>query len=118
MATTPAHPRTLVAAHLLVQFAVVTVATILAVVVGTLAFPMSLPGSPAWFIISFVLGAVSLRAIGLLIGAVVSTAPAGAAVQALSDSWSGSPPQASSLVIMLIYAAAAGSLAIRLFRWQ
>ena len=156
LSTTPAHPRTLVAAHLAVQLAVVTLATIAAVLVGTLAFPLSLPGSAIWFIASFALGACSLLAIGLLIGSLAPTAstgqgigmllyfpllffagvyipldvmpdgirtissytPAGAAAQALSDSWTGTTPHTSDLLVMIVYAAVAGILAVRLFRWQ
>lgn len=156
LSTTPAHPRTLVTAHLAVQLAVVTLATIAAVVVGTLAFPLPLPDSPGWFVASFALGACSLLAIGLLIGSMAPTAstgqgigmllyfpmlffagvyipldampdgirtissytPAGAAVQALSDSWTGNTPNASDLLVMLVYAIVAGALAVRLFRWQ
>jgi ABC-2 type transport system permease protein len=47
-----------------------------------------------------------------------SYTPAGAAVQALSDSWTGSTPQTSSLLVMLAYAVVAGALAVRLFRWR
>jgi ABC-2 type transport system permease protein len=135
---------------------VVTLATVAAVLVGTLAFPISPPESPVWFIASFALGACSLLAVGLLIGSVAPTAntgqgigmllyfpllffagvyipievmpdgirtissytPAGAAVQALSDSWTGSTPQTSSLLVMLAYAVVAGALAVRLFRWR
>jgi ABC-2 type transport system permease protein len=156
LSTTPVHPRTLVTAHLAVQLAVVTLATVAAVLVGTLAFPISPPESPVWFIASFALGACSLLAVGLLIGSVAPTAntgqgigmllyfpllffagvyipievmpdgirtissytPAGAAVQALSDSWTGSTPQTSSLLVMLAYAVVAGALAVRLFRWR
>ena len=156
LSTTPAHPRTLVTAHLAVQLVVVTLATVAAVLIGTVAFPISLPENLIWFIVSFALGACSLLAIGLLIGAVVPTAntgqgigmllyfpllffagvyvpievmpdtirtistytPAGAAVQALADSWTGDTPQTSSLLVMLVYGVVAGTLAIRLFRWQ
>jgi ABC-2 type transport system permease protein len=156
LSTTPAHPGTLVAAHLAVQLAVVTIATIAAVLVGTLAFPLSIPQSLGWFVVSFALGASSLLALGLLIGSVAPTAstgqgvgmllyfplqffagvyvplevmpdgirtvssytPAGAAVQALSDSWTGNTPHTSDLLVMLVYAAVAGALAVRLFRWQ
>lgn len=156
LSTTPAHPGTLVAAHLAVQLAVVTLATIAAVLVGTLAFPLPLPESPGWFIVSFALGASSLLALGLLIGSIAPTAstgqgigmllyfplqffagvyvplevmpdgirtvssytPAGAAVQALSDSWTGNTPHISDLLVMLVYAAVASAVAVRLFRWQ
>ncbi len=147
LSTTPAHPGTLVAAHLAVQLVVVTVATVTAVLIGMLAFPLPLPESLGWFVVSFALGASSLLALGLLIGSVAPTAstgqgigmllyfplqffagvyiplevmpdgirtvsrytPAGAAVQALSDSWTGSTPETTSLLVMLVYAAVAGS---------
>lgn len=156
LSTTPAHPRTLVAAHLAVQLAVVTVATVVVVVVGIFAFPISVPEHPGWFIVSFALGASSLLTLGLLIGSMAPTAstgqglglllyfpllffagvyiplevmpdrirtistysPAGAAVRALSASWTGPAPPTSSLVVMSAYTAVAGALAVRLFRWQ
>ena len=156
LSTTPVHPRALVAAHLAVQLAVVTVASVAAVLVGILVFGIAVPESLGWFIVSFALGAVSLLAVGLLIGAVAPTAssgqgigmllyfpllffagvyiplpvmpegvqtisgytPAGAAVQALSDSWVGGGLQASNLVVMAAYAIVAGSLAVWFFRWD
>jgi ABC-2 type transport system permease protein len=106
--------------------------------------------------VAYALGAVSVLAVGLLIGAVVPTAssgqgvgmilyfpllffagvyiplevmpqgvrtvssytPTGAAVQALSDSWAGSVPDTSSLLVMAAYAVVAGLLAVWLFRWD
>jgi len=156
LSTTPAHPRTLVAAHLTVHAAAATCATAAAVVLGMLAFGLPYPRSPGWFIVAYALGAVSLLALGLLIGAVVPTAsagqaagmllyfpllffagvylpleimpqgiraissytPAGAAVQALSDSWAGNVPDTSSLTVLALYAVVATSLAVLLFRWD
>lgn len=156
LSTTPVHPRALVAAHLAVQLAVVTVASVAAIVIGILVFGIAFPENLGWFIVSFALGAVSLLAVGLLIGAVAPTAssaqglgmllyfpllffagvyiplqvmpegvrtisgytPAGATVQALSDSWVGGVPQTSGLLVMVAYAIVAGSLAVRLFRWD
>ena len=77
LSTTPVHPRTFVGAHLAVQLAVVTVASIAAVAVGMVVFGVPFPKSIGSFIISFALGAISLLAIGLLIGAVVPTANSG-----------------------------------------
>lgn len=73
LATTPAHPRTLVTAHLAIHLVVVTVAMIAAVLVAALAFDISLPASLGWFVLSFAFGACSLLAIGLLIGSLAST---------------------------------------------
>lgn len=77
LSTTPVHPRALVSAHLAVQLAVVTVASAAAVVMGKLVFDIAFPENVGWFIVSFALGAVSLLAVGLLIGAVAPTASSG-----------------------------------------
>ncbi len=77
MSTTPVHPRALVAAHLTVQLVAVTCATVAAVLLGMLVFDIPFPESPGWFIVAFVLGAVSLLALGLLAGALVPTASSG-----------------------------------------
>lgn len=80
LSTTPVHPRTLVAAHLAVQLVVLTLASLAAVLVGTLAFPIPWPERPGWFVLAFVLGACSLLAIGLLIGSLAPTATTGQGV--------------------------------------
>jgi ABC-2 type transport system permease protein len=154
--TTPVHPRALVASHLIVQFVVVTIASLAAILIGLLVFDIAFPESPGWFALSFVLGAFALLALGLLIGAVVPTAssgqgigmifyfpllffagvyipiqvmpqgvqtvssytPSGAAARALSDSWVGTVPDTSDLLVMAAYAVIAGALAIWLFRWD
>jgi ABC-2 type transport system permease protein len=156
LSTTPAHPAALVTAHLVVQLVVVTIATTAAILIGMLVFDLAFPQSAGWFIVSFALGAISLLAVGLLVGALAPTAnsgqgigmllyfpllffagvyiplqvmpegvqtissytPAGAAVQALSDSWDGIAPQTSSLLVMATYALVAGSLAVVFFRWD
>lgn len=156
LSTTPVHPRSLVAAHLVVQLVVVSCATVAAVLVGRLAFDIAFPASPWWFLLSFFLGALALLSVGLLVGAVVPTAnsgqalgmllyfpllffsgvyiplemmpdgvrtvssytPSGAAVQALSASWAGDIPEASSLLVMAGFVVVAGALATWLFRWD
>jgi len=80
LSTTPAHPRTLVAAHLVVQLVVVTVASVAAILIGILFFGIPFPESPGWFLVSYALGAICLLGIGLLIGAVVPTAASGQAI--------------------------------------
>jgi len=80
LSTTPVHPRALVTAHLIVQLVAVTVASLAAILIGMLVFGIPFPESPGWFLIAFFLGAVSLLALGLLIGAVVPTASSGQGV--------------------------------------
>jgi len=80
LSTTPVHPRALVAAHLLVQAVVVTCAAVAAILIGMVAFDLPFPESPGWFLVSFALGAVSLLAVGVLIGAFVPTANSGQAI--------------------------------------
>jgi ABC-2 type transport system permease protein len=77
LATTPAHPRVLVGAHLTIQAMAVSVATAAAAVVGRVAFDLPLPQRPVWFVAAFALSAAALLAIGVLIGALVPTAQAG-----------------------------------------
>ena len=50
--------------------------------------------------------------------AVSDLTPTGAAVQALNDSWAGVMPDASTLLVMAVYAAAAGLLSALLLRWE
>lgn len=156
LSTTPAHPATLVAAHLVVQAVVVTCSGIATILAGWLVLDLALPQRAGWFLVSFVLVVAALLALGLLLGALVPTSnagqalgmlvyfpllffagvyipmeimpdgiqtvsgwtPAGAAVQALSDSWAGAAPSALSLLVLALSAAVAGGLAIRLFRWE
>ncbi len=80
LSTTPVHPRTLVAAHLVVQLVVVTIATVAAILIGMLVFGIPFPESPGWFLVSYALGALCLLSLGLLIGAVVPTATSGQAI--------------------------------------
>lgn len=44
--------------------------------------------------------------------------PLGSAVQALEDSWFGSTPSLTNLVVMAVWAVVMGLLAVRLFRWE
>ena len=80
LSTTPADRRLLVAAHVTVQAAGVTVATIGEVLVGMLLFGLPLPQAPLWFVLAFILATAALLAIGVLIGALVPTAQSGVGV--------------------------------------
>lgn len=79
LSTTPVHPRAMVAAHLAVQSAAVTCATVAAVALAIVVFELPFPRSFGWFILAYALRAVSLLAVGLLVGAVVPTATSGQA---------------------------------------
>lgn len=156
LSTTPAHPATLVAAHLAIQVVVVTCAAVTAVAVGVLLLDLPLPRSIGWFVVAYALGVGALLALGLLIGALVPTAsagqavgmlvyfpllffagvyipleimpngvqsiagwtPAGAAVQAMADSWAGATPTTSSLLVLAGSAVVAGGIAVAAFRWE
>ena len=77
LAVTPAHPRLLVGAHLVVQAVAVTIGTAGAVLVGVLAFDLPVPQRPGWFLLAFVLSCAALLSIGALLGALVPTAQTG-----------------------------------------
>lgn len=156
LSTTPVHPRAMVVAHLLVQLVVVSIASVAAILLGMLVFGIPFPESPGWFLLSYILGAVSLLTVGVLVGALVPTAnsgqaigmllffpllffagvyvplqvmpegvrtvsrftPSGAAVDALTESWAGGVPEASSLLVMAAYVVVGGALAVWFFRWD
>lgn len=80
LSTTPAHPSTLVAAHLVVQLVVVTIAATLAILSGMLVFDLPFPESPGWFLLSYLLSALCLLGVGVLAGAAVPTANSGQAI--------------------------------------
>ena len=50
--------------------------------------------------------------------AVSDLTPTGAAVQALNDAWAGVMPDASTLLVMAVYAVGAGLLSVLLLRWE
>ena len=77
LATTPVSPRRLVSAQLIIQVVVALLAAALAIAVGAIVFDIPIPQNLGGFIVAFVLGAASMLAIGLLIGAVAPTVSAG-----------------------------------------
>lgn len=156
LSTTPVGPRTLVGAQLALQVAVAFLAGLIGLMVARFVFDIPMPENMVGFVLSFLLAAVSMLAVGLCIGSVASSAstgqgigmavyfpmlffagvyfprdvmpdglrmvsdltPAGASVQAFSDTWLGMAPSASSLLVMAAYAIGFGLVATVFFRWE
>ncbi len=78
--TTPVHPVRLLTAQLVVHGLVAIVSAAMAVAGAAALFDVPLPQSPLWFLLSFVLAAASIFAIGLLVGALVRTSVSGQAM--------------------------------------
>ncbi|MDF5753353.1 ABC transporter permease [Spongiactinospora sp. TRM90649] len=74
MAATPVHPARLLGAQLAVGVALAVISMALVVVVGVAGFGFDLPARVPAFLLSFVLGVMSLFAVGLLVAAL---APSG-----------------------------------------
>ncbi|WP_199434544.1 ABC transporter permease [Qaidamihabitans albus] len=73
LSASPASPRLLLTAQLLVNVAAALVVVLLIVGIGIAVLGVEAPGNPAGFVISVVLGAASLFCIGLLIAALAPT---------------------------------------------
>ena len=67
--TTPVHPIRLLSAQLTVHLTVALVAGAAAVAVAVIGFDVVVPELPLWFILSYLLAASAVFAIGLLVGA-------------------------------------------------
>ena len=78
--TTPAHPARLLLAQVVVHIAVAIIAAAMAILVAVVILDVPFPRRPAWFAIAFLLGAASVYAIGVLVGAVARTTVAGQAI--------------------------------------
>ena len=70
LSTTPASPRSLLIAQLVVNMGVAVVALVVLLVVGNLVFQIPLPRNPIGFAVAFLLGMSALFALGLLVAAV------------------------------------------------
>ncbi|MCG5214459.1 ABC transporter permease [Streptosporangium sp. KLBMP 9127] len=73
MATTPIHPARLLGAQFAVGALLAVVAVALVVAVAALAFGFDLPGRPLAFLVTCVLGILSIFAVGLLVAALAPT---------------------------------------------
>ncbi len=80
LSASPVPPSRLLAAQLLVNLAAVVVVVVLIVGVGTLALGIALPGNPAGFLLSLVLGAPALFSVGLLVAALAPTGRAASGI--------------------------------------
>ena len=74
LSTTPLPPPWLLAAQVVINFAITVAAEIIVVVVGILAFGASSPKNPGWLVLAVLLSTAGLFAIGLTIAAVAGSA--------------------------------------------
>jgi ABC-2 type transport system permease protein len=80
LSASPVPPSLLLAAQLLVNLAAVVVVVLLVVGVGRLALGVTLPGNPAGFLLSTVLGTLALFSVGLLVAALAPTGRAASGI--------------------------------------
>jgi ABC-2 type transport system permease protein len=80
LSASPVPPSRLLAAQLLVNLAAVVVVVLLVVGVGRFALGITLPGNPAGFLLSIVLGALALFSVGLLVAALAPTGRAASGI--------------------------------------
>jgi ABC-2 type transport system permease protein len=76
LAVTPAHPRMILIAHLVVNFVTAVISTVLVMAVGRIAFGIPLPHFALGFVAAFALGITALFAVGLIIAAVAPSSRA------------------------------------------
>ena len=74
LSTTPASPRSLLIAQLVVNMGVAVVSLAVLLVVGNLVFGIPMPKDPLGFAVAFLLGMSALFALGLLVAAVAPSA--------------------------------------------
>ncbi len=73
LSTTPANPRSLLIAQLIVNMGAAVVGLVVLIVVGNLVLQIPLPQDPIGFAAAFLLGMSALFALGLLVAAVAPT---------------------------------------------
>jgi ABC-2 type transport system permease protein len=74
LSTTPLPPPWLLAAQVIINFAITAAAEIIVVVVGIVAFGASVPKNPGWLVLAMLVSTAGLFAIGLWIAAVAGSA--------------------------------------------
>lgn len=113
----PQRPGWFLVSFVLVVAALLALGLLLGAVVPTSSAGQSL-GMLVYFPLLFFAGVyIPLEIMPGGIQTVSGWTPAGAAVQALSDSWAGTAPSATSLLVLALSAAIAGGLAVWRFRW-
>lgn len=80
LSVTPANPANVLTAQLIVNLAAAVVAAVLVLVVGAVAFDLSLPSNMAGFVLSFVLTTAALFSLGLLVAAIAPTGKAATSI--------------------------------------
>ncbi|GAB2747239.1 ABC transporter permease [Amycolatopsis magusensis] len=76
MSTTPAHPRSVLLAQMIVAFASVVVSAVLMISLAWAVLGIAPPGRPVEFVVAFLAGYAALLGIGLISAAVVRTSSA------------------------------------------
>ncbi|UNK71708.1 ABC transporter permease [Microbacterium sp. H1-D42] len=76
LSTTPAHPRTVLLAQMIVAFASVVMSAALMILLGWAVLDIAPPEQPLQFIVAFIVGYAALLGIGLISAAVVRTTSA------------------------------------------
>jgi ABC-2 type transport system permease protein len=156
MAATPASPRDLLTAQLLINLSFLLIGALATVLVGVLAFDVPWPSNSVGVLAIFVLAMTATGAVGLIIAAlapsgavasgigtglffvamlfsgvwtpgdtmpnglraVADFTPFGAAAEAISDAWDGGWPTLLHVLVLIGWAAVAGFVATRVFRWE
>jgi ABC-2 type transport system permease protein len=137
LSTTPARPTLVLAAQSLINLTIAFVALVLIALISGMAFGARAPQKIPGFILSIVLIALALSAIGLWVAAIAPNAQVaggigsalffpmmffagllGAGVQAMQTAVQGAFPPARALLVLIVYAAVAGAAAIRQFKWE
>ena len=114
----PASPLMFLAVYLLAAASMLAIGLLIGAVAPTVSSGQGI-GMAVYFPMLFFAGVYFPRqAFPEGLKTVSDLTPAGAAVQALSDSWAGAAPPTSSLIVMAAYAIGASVLAALMFRWE
>jgi ABC-2 type transport system permease protein len=114
----PGSPVAFVLVYLLAAASMLAIGLLIGAVAPTVSSGQAI-GMAVYFPMLFFAGVYVPRgAMSEGLRAVSDLTPSGAAVQALTDTWSGVAISTSSLIVMAAYAIGAGVLAALVFRWE